>query len=188
MTLKPVTMLLFGLAAFALALIVFFPLRLALSIAPGNMPVAAAQVHGTIWSGTLRDVSLAGSNFSSIHMRAQPLALLLGGFSAVVSWNEPGAAGQALLQSADGAVRLSDIQGRFLLTDPTMKGDVGITQGDIQLVGGQCKMASGALTADLSGGGQLTGELVCKAGRLAAQVALPGGTPIETPIQFGRRS
>ena len=67
--------------AFAVGLVVLFPLRLAIDLSTGpESSLSARQIGGTIWDGRIGDLGLQGQPLGTFDVAAKPLPMLTGRF------------------------------------------------------------------------------------------------------------
>lgn len=174
---------------FALVLMIAtFPMRLALSLAGADEAgIAAREIRGSVWSGTLIDARLGALPLGTVEASLSPLALL---------------GGDTELRFARADERLGALSGRLHGSDPRGLSDVdGVTSlsgGGLGIVpidtirfesvslrfdsAGKCARAAGRLQLmvnapiaglDLSRG--LSGPLTCAQGRAQAALASQSG-------------
>ncbi|WP_113907198.1 type II secretion system protein N [Aliidiomarina celeris] len=99
---------------FLCSLVVKFPARVALALAPMPATVKVQQVEGTIWRGTAETVQLNGQFFHGISWQISPLALFTGRLAVDVQLanrNGNPLAGNASLALSFGGMRVEN--GRF---------------------------------------------------------------------------
>jgi hypothetical protein len=104
---RPRTLVLLALIAFALTVIVRAPARWLLASFP---PTVQCVADGTLWSGRCAPLTLSGVTLSAVHWRLRPLQLLRGRFVAQLHSEDPRAiADLQAAMSRDGSGELSDI-------------------------------------------------------------------------------
>ncbi|WP_417488513.1 type II secretion system protein N [Maricaulis sp.] len=170
-------------------LIATLPLKLALGLTADGLDLTRAEIHGSVWNGTIRGARLGQFSMrrAQIHTRPWPL---LGGRLAI-DW----VLADAGLRGS-GLARI-DLHGDWQVLDTRLVGvpvrlgvqDVpGLTEAAIitvsldrlEFTDGHCAVVSGAMTADLSSDlsqefgvvlPELTGPLECRGGKLVAILA-----------------
>lgn len=168
-------------------IIATFPMRLALSLAgAGNAGIAAREVRGSVWSGTLVDARLGALPLGTVRASLSPLALLGGDTQLSFARTDE------LLGPLSGRLYGSDPRGMSEVNGVTsLSGGLGIVPVDtIRFEGaslrfdstGKCVEAAGRLQLmvnapiaglDLSRG--LSGPLTCANGRAQAALASQSG-------------
>lgn len=145
------THILIGLAV-VLAALFFLPLRLAATlIGFDDLGVTARHASGTVWSGRMEQVRGGGFDVGTVDVGLKPLPLLLGRASmdferTANSGGEPLAGtvtigpGRRALSGLTGAVTGGDFSGIPLER-------VSFDQASVVFADGQCREASGRLTA-----------------------------------------
>ncbi len=164
-----------------------FPMRLALSLAgAGDAGIAAREIRGSVWSGTLVDARLGALPLGTVRASLSPLALLGGDTELSFARTDE------LLGALSGRLHGSDPRGMSDVNGLTsLSGGLGIVPVDtIRFEGaslrfdgaGKCVAASGRLQLmvnapiaglDLSRG--LSGPLTCANGRAQAALASQSG-------------
>lgn len=164
-----------------------FPMRLALSLAgAGDAGIAAREIRGSVWSGTLVDARLGALPLGTVRASLSPLALLGGDTELSFARTDE------LLGALSGRLHGSDPRGMSDVNGLTsLSGGLGIVPVDtIRFEGaslrfdgaGKCVAASGRLQLmvnapiaglDLSRG--LSGPLTCADGRAQAALASQSG-------------
>ena len=175
-------------ALLALILIVAtFPMRLALSLSgAGNAGIAAREVRGSVWSGTLVDARLGALPLGTVRASLSPLALLGGDIDLGFARADERLGALAGRLHGSSPRGMSDVNG----TTP-LSGGLGMVPVDtIRFEGasvrfdgaGECVGAEGRLQLtvnapiaglDLSRG--LSGPLICANGRAQAALASQSG-------------
>ena len=144
------------------ALVVLFPLRLALAIVGlGGQGITARAVSGSVWSGRIDDLTVANLPLGSVSAGLSPLALLVG--EARIGFARPSAAradggGAAPLAGRIAVSRNSTTLDRFDGTLPTAAALAPLPVASlvasglsVRFTGGGCERAAGSLRAVLSG-------------------------------------
>ena len=144
-------------AIFVVALIVAFPLRLALGLAdPGGRGITAREVGGTIWSGAIGDLRVGALPLGDVAANLRPLPLLIGrreihverlaanGAPADFSANAAGGEGWLSLRDVRGQVAIGDAFGTIPATA------LGFNDFHAELSGGRCVGAGGQVSLILS--------------------------------------
>ena len=175
-------------ALLALLLIVAtFPMRLALSFSgAADAGIAAREIRGSVWSGTLVDANLGALPLGTVRASLSPLALLSGGTELGFERADE------RLGTLAGRLHGSDPRGMSDVTGTTsLAGGLGLIPADtIRFEGaalrfdqsGKCVEAAGRIQLsvaapiaglDLSQG--LSGALSCAGGRAQAALASQSG-------------
>ena len=181
-------------ALFVLALIVAFPLRLALGLAdPGGRGITAREVAGTIWDGAIGDFRVGALPLGDVAANLRPLPLLIGRREIHIErLNATGApnagdlgAFSANAAGGDGWLSLSQVQGQVPLGDAL--GSIpatalGFDGFHAELSGGRCVGAGGQVSLILTpfselmpGGVALNGTARCSKGALYVPMTGPTG-------------
>jgi general secretion pathway protein N len=141
---------------FLLALIVMFPLRIALGlIDPGAHGVTARAVEGTIWSGRIGELRSGPLPLGTVEAGMYPLPLLIGrgeiwlrrpaaNGAASFSANAAGGADWLRLSEVDGTVPLADGLGQLPVTT------LGFSGFSYSSEAGRCKAAEGTVSLTLA--------------------------------------
>jgi general secretion pathway protein N len=164
-------------ALFVMALVVLFPLRIAVG---GISGLTARAAHGTIWSGTLRDASLGPFALGSIDAGLAPLPLVVGRREVRLSrlaeaGVEPFAADlwSGGVAHATGKLALARGLGPLPIDSITFN-DFGVTMTD-----GTCTSAQGKIAVSLpvpgAGTIPLSGSPRCDGRALLLPLRGPGG-------------
>ena len=174
------------LAAFAVALVLFFPLRVAMDMALGrDALLSARQVGGTVWSGRIGNAMLGRERLGTFDVKLAPLPLFIGRTEVSVE----------RLEDPDGP-----LTGRFFLSGPSegvasLTGRVNISgliaplpidalqfnDVDALFDGEACKSATGTITAIPAAAvryftGEISGPVACADdGRVVATLSGPRG-------------
>jgi general secretion pathway protein N len=163
--------ILFSVAAPMIALIAFFPLRLALAMGGlGNFPVTARAAEGSIWSGRLRGVALDGIAVGDFKTGLSVPSLLTGKLAfALNSLGSDG--GKALVFSTSGGLGVEGLTAALAIPgafDPLPIDSVELTSVNVSFSDGKCRSASGQVRVALAFtfgsvplGQQLIGTLRC---------------------------
>ena len=169
-----------------LALIAFFPLRLALGASDlKRMGFTARQVSGTIWHGRIGELQLRSQPLGTVEVALDPLALLLGKvsmhFERVAHPDGP-LEGRILAGSTRGLV---DTNGRIAVADmfrPLPIAALELEKVTIRFRDGQCEAASGRvrpiIAAPIPGltfDAGLSGAVECDGERARVTMATPSG-------------
>jgi general secretion pathway protein N len=175
-------------ALFAMALLAFVPLRLALGlIGVGEQGFAAREVRGSVWAGRLVEARFGALALGDLDARLALWPLVVGRARIELD----GAAGRP--DRLEGAVTV----GRHLagiddvtatlpagrLFAPAPVGLLDLDAVSVRFRDGVCEAADGRVRATLSGalaglgpGQQLAGTLRCEAGQLLVPLASQAGT------------
>ncbi|WP_417482089.1 type II secretion system protein N [Maricaulis sp.] len=169
-------------------LIATLPLKLVLGQTASGLDLRQAEIHGSIWNGTIRGARLGQRSMRQVQIHTRPWPLL--GGRLAIDWVLADAAFRGR-----GLARI-DLHGDWQLRDARLVGlpvrldlpDIpGLTEAAVITVSldrlafadGHCADASGAMTADLSGSlpqefglavPELTGPLLCRDGKLVAEL------------------
>ena len=176
-------------AIFVLALIVAFPLRLALGLTdPGGRGITAREVGGTIWSGAIGDLRVGALPLGDVAAHLRPLPLLIGRREVRVErLNATGAPGDFSANAAGGEdwLSLSDVQGQVPVGDAfgTIPATaLGFNDFHAELSGGRCVDAGGQVSLILApfsdlmpGPVALSGTARCSKGALYVPMKGPTG-------------
>ena len=108
-----------------IALIVAFPLRLALGLAdPGGRGITAREVGGTIWDGAIGDLRIGALPLGDVAANLRPLPLLIGRREVhIARLAAPGSSGgtpgdfSANAAGGEGRLSLSEVQGQVPIGD-----------------------------------------------------------------------
>lgn len=176
------------LAMFAVAVIVFLPMRLALGWASlDSQGFSAREVTGSVWSGRLVEARFGDVALGDLDASVSPLALLIGRARIALSG-----------RAADPAQRLSGIielsRGRAAILDadgplpagaafaPLPVTALDLDQVSVRFADGACEQADGRVLATLSGNflgqplpGSVSGTARCEGGALLLPLQSAGG-------------
>ena len=176
-------------AIFVIALIVAFPLRLALGLAdPGGRGITAREVGGTIWNGGIGDLRVGALPLGDVAANLRPLPLLIGrrevhierlataGAEPDFSANAAGGEGWLSLRDVRGQVPIGDALGSIPATA------LGFNDFHAELSGGRCVEAGGQVSLILApfselmpGAVALSGTARCSKGALYVPMKGPTG-------------
>lgn len=174
------------LAMFAVAILVFLPMRLALGwIGLDAQGFTARRASGTIWSGTLTEARLGDVDLGTMRAGLAPLPLL-GGQARVAMRSRDGGDEPRLrgaVSVSRNAVGLDDASG--LVPVGAAFGVLPVTALDlsevtVRFVDGACERAEGRVRATLASGGlplppSLSGNARCAGGALLLPLAGAAG-------------
>lgn len=172
-------------AVFVAALVITFPMRLALgAIGLDDSGFSAREVGGSVWLGRLTEARVGAIPLGDVAASLSPIQLLIG--RARVDLDGKGSDG---VHGAVGVARNS-----FGIDDVTAKLQAGssfaplplstidLTDLSVRFADGQCQRASGRVRANLEGalagvqlGGGLTGNARCDGGALLLPLAGESG-------------
>lgn len=163
-------------AAFAVAAIAMFPLRMALAATPPAAGLSVAAVDGTVWSGSVTGVIWRGVSLGDFETSVSPLDGLLQ--PAVRLMKGTGPLKAALLRADGDTLALSeaDIRVELHRLSSRLPRDIlaRITDGAITLRAGACQNASGAIATPAAPSANLpafAGTLACERGALVARLS-----------------
>lgn len=175
---------LFG-AMFALALIVFLPLRLALGAIDDGL--SAREATGPVWAGSLKEARVGPASLGDLNARLAPTPLLIG--RARLEVERPSATTDRLSgafglganrRSAESVTGVIPVDALFA---PLPIGSLELTDVTVRFRDGTCDRAEGLVKANVSGeiGGLplpagLTGAARCDRGALLLPLASGSGT------------
>lgn len=178
-----------GLAAlFAAALIVSFPLRLALGWGGADARgLTAREVGGTVWNGWIAQARLGSLPLGDVRAGLRPLPLLLG--RREIALARPGAtaapAFAAIVSGGDGWVSLRQVEGQVALADGLgglPASALGFRDFRLAIGDGRCRDAGGQVSlllapvSDLMPGAiALSGTARCDKGALYVPMSGPSG-------------
>ena len=179
-------------AIFAIALIVAFPLRLALGLSdPGGRGITAREVAGTIWDGGIGDLRIGALPLGDVAANLRPLPLLIGRREVHVErLNGTGAPGDFSANAAggEGWLSLSEVEGQVPIGDAfgTIPATaLGFNDFHAELSDGKCVGAGGQVSLILApfsdlmpGPVALSGTARCSKGAL--YVPMKGPTGLES--------
>lgn len=175
-------------ALFFVALIVAFPLRLALGWSgAGERGVTAREIGGTVWNGAVGDLRLGALPLGDVAVGLRPLPLLIGRrefslerlalagtpeFSGIAS----GGRDWLALREVQGQVTLGESLGALPATA------LGFRDFSVAMEAGQCRAASGQVSLILAPLSELvpipvalSGEARCSKGALYVPMSGPSG-------------
>jgi len=172
---------------FVLALIVAFPMRLALAWgAPGQL--TAREVEGTIWDAVFYDLRVGALPLGDVAAHLRALPLLIGrrevhverpGPSGAPEFAANGGAGKgwARLHDVDGQVPLGDGFGTIPATALGFKDfHVVMADGRCREAGGQVSLILSPLSELMTGPVALSGTARCSRNALYVPMTGPSGT------------
>ena len=176
-------------AIFVIALIVAFPLRLALGLSdPGGRGITAREVGGTIWAGAIGDLRVGALPLGDVAASLRALPLLIGRREVHVErLDGTGAPGDFSANAAGGAgwLSLSEVQGQVPIGDAfgTIPATaLGFSDFHAELSDGRCVSAGGQVSLILSpfselmpGPVALSGTARCNKGALYVPTKGPTG-------------
>lgn len=179
---------LFG-AVFLLALVVTLPLRLVLGwFALERTGVAAREVTGTVWSGSLREAAMGGIALGDLKAGVSPWPLLTGRarIDLATSAEQPARALRGAVSVSRHAVGIDDMTASLPAGDvfaPLPVSGLDLDDVSIRFADGLCQKAEGRVKATLGGdiagialGQGLSGAARCDAGALLLPLASQAGT------------
>jgi general secretion pathway protein N len=170
----------------ALAILVLFPLRLALGMSDmRSIGFTARQVEGSIWSGRIGELHMRSQSLGTVDVALDPFALLIGNISM----------GFDRLDNPDGPLEgrivagftrgLVDTSGRIAVADmfaPLPIAALELDRVTIKFRNGQCDQASGQvrpiIAAPVPGmalDAGLAGTVECDGERARVRMASPSG-------------
>ncbi|MFD1611584.1 type II secretion system protein N [Sphingomonas tabacisoli] len=173
---------------FAVALVLFFPLRLAV----GGSGLSAREASGSVWSGSLKEARIGPAVLGDLDARLSPLALLTGRMLLYVA--RPSAAPDRMVgalglsrnrRSVESASGLIPIDGAF---GALPVASFELTDVTVRFRDGECDRAEGMVRANLSGDGglnlpaSLTAAPRCDRGAVLLPFAVPTGGGAEMRI------
>lgn len=148
-----------GLLLFAIAaVIIFFPLRLALSLTGSDEAIAARQVRGSVWSGRIDDLTLGGArglNLGTVQASVSLVQLLVGRVRLDL-WRKQGAADDIAGAWTIGFNQrgIDDVTGAFAMGDsfaPLPMNGLELEDVTVHFAGDTCAKAEGRVRARVSG-------------------------------------
>ncbi|MFN3945452.1 MAG: type II secretion system protein N [Allosphingosinicella sp.] len=182
----PVGRTLFFLGAFALALLVSLPLRLALDwLNLGDRGLAAREARGSVWSGRLAEAQYGHVPLGDVDAGLSPLPLVIGRARVELErgGREQGFRGAATV--ASGGFSLDDLRGRIAMgaaLAPLPVAALDLRDVTARFADGLCAAATGAVEATLTGDAAalmlpatLTGTARCAEGALLLPLASQSG-------------
>lgn len=165
-------------AMFAIAMVVFLPMRLALGwFGLGEQGLTARRVTGSVWDGGLREAKFGEVALGDLAAGVRPLPLLIGRGSVTIE----GPALDAVLEVTRHGVGLRDATATLPIGqafDPVPVTALSLGDVTARFEGDTCEEASGQVRATLSGDVQgvplptaLTGAARCDNGALLLPLA-----------------
>lgn len=161
-------------------LILLLPLRVAIGMVGAGTLFTARSAEGTVWRGTLRDVSIDGVSLGDFTARLSPLKLFTGR-AAIALQSLTDRTTKASLVASFGSVGAEDVSARLLLPgafDPLPVESIDVKEARVRFSKQGCMEADGqvrvTLTGTLSGvslGQQLLGNLRCDGNILSLGLA-----------------
>lgn len=129
-------------------LLAMAPLSLALGARPQAAGLSAAAVTGTVWRGRMSDAAIGGVRLGDLQVGVSPLSLLL----ARVSLGFQGQTVRGELVLRPRHTRLikvdADLPLTALLAGGGVNGRASLRDFDLDLLGGRCERAGGAVSLD----------------------------------------
>lgn len=141
---------------FALGLLLFLPLRIALGMAGlERLGVAAREVRGTIWSGAIDQLMLGTTSLGSVQAGISPVSLLMGRARFDV-WRRNGAADDVsgALTVGFGRIGIDDVTGAVPLGRtfaPLPVSSLVMDDVSVWFSGDRCGHAEGRVRAQMAG-------------------------------------
>lgn len=141
---------------FALGLLIFLPMRMALGMANlERLGVAARDVRGTVWSGRIEQLMLGNMPLGSVRANLSPIALLMGRARFDI-WRRAGAADDisGAMTVGIGRMGVDDVTGTVPLGRtfaPLPIGGLVMEDVTAYFTGDRCEHAEGRVRAQLSG-------------------------------------
>jgi hypothetical protein len=167
-------------AAFAVAAIAMFPLRMAWAATSPPAGLSVAAVDGTVWSGSLTGVTWNGVSLGDFETSVSPLEIMPQ--PAVRLDRGTGPLKSAVLRAGGDTLQLSESHIRVDLhrLSPRLPRDLiaTITDGAIVLRAGACASASGRIAIPAAPAAPLpalTGTLSCAHGAIVARLTSDAG-------------
>lgn len=145
----------FFIAAFALFLAIFAPLRLGVNwFGIAGRGFAAREAAGSIWGGTLRDVQIGSAPLGDLRATLNFLPLFVG--RARVSLVRPGEAApfRGAVTVSPSAFGIDNVTGQLpagRLFTPLPVASIDFDRVSIRFVDGRCSRAEGNVRANLAG-------------------------------------
>jgi general secretion pathway protein N len=145
-------LLLIGILTLVIALVIFFPARVAYNLAapPG---VTLSGLAGTVWNGTASEMSVNGVYTRDLQWHVKPLALFTGKLAATFKATPStgfidgniaaGLGGVVLLTDVNGALSLQAIEQQLGIRG--IRGNVSIQLESLRLVDGFPEAAAGVI-------------------------------------------
>lgn len=161
-----------GAAGLVVAMIAFAPLSLARGVLEARAPgLAVEAMEGTLWSGTLRDVSYGSQRLGDIRVRTSLVRLLSGGLHLELS----GAMrGHLRVNGARFALRAErvDVPAQMAGLEQIVRSPIQITGLEVAMQDGRCSEARGEIQAVAQWAERplgLGGAMTCEQGRVTAR-------------------
>ena len=176
------------LALFAIAVVAFLPMRLALGWAAlDSQGFSAREVTGTVWSGRLVEARFGDVALGDLDAQVSPFALLIGRARIALSGRAADPA-----RRLSGTVELSRRRAAILEADgplpagsafaPLPVTSLDLDRVSVRFVDNACEQADGRVLATLSGSflgqplpGSISGTARCDAGALLLPLQSAGG-------------
>lgn len=176
-------------ALFAVALVVFLPLRVALGIADSGL--AAREVSGLAWSGRLKEARAGPLALGDLGAGLSPLPLLIGRARLEVARGSaaPDRFAGAVIASANGRA-VESISGSVPVAGAVSAlplTALDLTDLTVRFRDGACEAAEGLVRASFAGGpaglpGSLSGAARCDRGALLLPLTGGGGEALTLRI------
>lgn len=171
-----------------IALVVMFPLRVALGAANGEGSLAAREVAGTVWDGQVGDIKAASLPLGNLNVALRPLPLFTG--TAEFALNRPAMPGQsqfhAYARGGEAWAALRDANGELPLSgamSPLPVRSLTFADFAVELREGRCVAASGTLGLTIPALGPtlpaetiMSGPARCEGDALYVPMKGPSGT------------
>jgi len=170
-----------GVLGFVLAVIVLFPMRVALgALALDRFGVTASAVHGSIWSGRIEDLHLGRLDLGTMDASLSPVQLLLGRARLDLSRrNDTPADLSGAVSVSRNSVGIDDATGTLPMAGllaPLPISAIELDDVSVRFTGGACERAEGRVRARISLIGQaITGSMRCDGTRALLLFGDPGG-------------
>ncbi len=180
-------------AVFMIAAVAMLPLRVAWAMTPASSGLGVRSVAGTVWDGRITGLVWAGIELGDFETSASLFDILP---SPLVRLDQ----GAGLLKSAsvrqgNGTLTIGELEVRIPLSmlDARLPAtsELRITEGEADLAGGKCTRAAGRLRIDPApqlGLPELTGGLVCDAGKILANVVTLAGSRATIVVPLDRQT
>jgi general secretion pathway protein N len=176
------------LALFALAMLAFLPMRLALGWAGlDGQGFTAREVRGSLWSGRLVEARFGELALGDLRARVSPFALLIGRARIALSGRgaDPAAPLSATVELSRGRAAVLDASGAVAPGSafaPLPVSALNMDDVTVRFVDNACVEASGRVRAEMGGDllgqplpGTISGAARCDAGALLLPLAAAGG-------------
>ncbi|WP_022681091.1 type II secretion system protein N [Sphingobium bisphenolivorans] len=141
---------------FALGFLIFMPMRIALGMAGlERLGVAAREVRGTVWSGSIDQLMLGTTSLGSVRAGLSPMSLLVGRARFDI-WRRSGAADDlsGALTVGFGRIGVDDVSGAVPLGRtfaPLPVGSLVMEDVSAYFSGQRCGHAEGRIRAQMAG-------------------------------------